>query len=529
MPGFRDIMLTNKRFRYLLAISVITATALSSRTSFAQVQTSQPALPPPRAQPIEPLHDFGKIGSDGKLSHSFKVTNSGGQPLLIKQVAPDCSCTTTIAHPQRIEPGATALFSFEMDPAKMSGSFVRHINVMTNDPVIPTMTFTLTGDRRRLIDIIPASAGFGRVVGNEVYERVVTLTNRSDQPLQARIEGPARSGKFEFELIETVPNVEYKLFVVLRPPYEEGNLAGNVMIRTNIQAQSAINISAAAVAPPILEVLPGTISVGEGASASTSNSVTRVCEVFNLVGRPIRVLSASCEDPGIKVVLREIEFGRLYRILATIPRDFKPPPEGRSIALKTDSPEKPEVRIPIQLANSPSRAGTGASTQPADRPKNPVLQLVGKPAPKLSLVTMAGRNLNDSEFRFFPATVLNFVAPNCPFCKRQLPSIEKVRAAYEDRGVRFVNVSETLHEKVFTPSEAQVAFDATGAYLELAMDPGNRIGTDYKITSFPVMVIVSKDGRVADALIGAKEETVDKLRGVLDSILAAESGVLPNR
>ena len=41
--------------------------------------------------------------------------------------------------------------------------------------------------------------------------------------------------------------------------------------------------------------------------------------------------------------------------------------------------------------------------------------------------TLDGKTLSNADFKNHPATVLNFVAPNCGYCKRALPNVEKVR------------------------------------------------------------------------------------------------------
>lgn len=518
----------SNRFRPYAFVLIAYACALAiPHVGWAQQPAPSASLP--RAKLIDPLHDFGNFEQDSRLTHTFRVMNEGGQPLQIKQVAPDCSCTTMIAHPAQIQPGVTSDFTFEINTAKLSGSFVRYVNVLTNDPVTPTITFCLRGEGRRLVEVSPASVDFGRIQGKDVREQIVTLTNHSGQPLEARIEGPSKSGSFEFDLAETIPGSEYKLFVVLRPTNGTGRVSGIATIGTNLENPRTITFSASAFIPPAVEVVPPRLAFGDPpiATNGAENSVTRVCEVINQNAKPMHLLAASSSNPSLVVGTHEVEPGRLYRVFATLSGPVRPPPAGWSITLKTDASETPEIVIPVSHGASSAPPATKATpqSQPSERAKNPVLELVGKPAPPFSLMTTGHLPLNDSEFKNYPATVLNFVAPNCPFCKRQLPNIEKVRLEYEDRGVRFVNISETLHNKVFTQAQTQEVFDAIEAHLELAIDPGNKVGALYKISNFPALVVISQDGRIIDALVGAKVENAEKLRHVLGTALAAEIGV----
>ena len=158
------------------------------------------------------------------------------------------------------------------------------------------------------------------------------------------------------------------------------------------------------------------------------------------------------------------------------------------------------------------------ASAPSKSRKRPAEALVGKTAPAFSLTTHAGKAVSDTDFKNHPATVLNFVAPNCGFCKRQLPNVEKLRAEYEAKGVRFVNVHQTMR-KEYTKEEAASVFKGAGSNLELATDAGNTVGKAYKATSFPTMIVVGKDGKVSNVNIGAKANLESLLRGQLDTLI----------
>ena len=147
------------------------------------------------------------------------------------------------------------------------------------------------------------------------------------------------------------------------------------------------------------------------------------------------------------------------------------------------------------------------------------MQLVGQPAPKFSIQTSEGKTVSSDDFANHAATVLNFVAPNCGYCKRQLPNVEKIRPEYEKKGIRFVNMSQTMR-KEYTPEEAMGVFNGTGADLEFAYDQGNAVGKMFKATGFPTMVVIGKDGKVAHVNIGAKPDIDAVLKGQLDALIS---------
>lgn len=170
--------------------------------------------------------------------------------------------------------------------------------------------------------------------------------------------------------------------------------------------------------------------------------------------------------------------------------------------------------IPDQFATKPRAA------QPTRRPAE---EMVGKKAPDFTITTLDGKAVSSDEFSKRPATVLNFVAPNCGFCKRQIPNIEKIREKYEAKGVRFVNVSETMR-KEYSAEETKQVFDGVGSKLELAKDDGNKVGQMYKAVSFPTMVVVGKDGKVAHVNVGAKPNIDSLLSTQLDGLINGSGG-----
>ncbi len=190
---------------------------------------------------------------------------------------------------------------------------------------------------------------------------------------------------------------------------------------------------------------------------------------------------------------------------------------------------KPVPTFEAPVAAVPSPLDKAAAAAP---PKRPALELVGKPAPEFSITTLEGKVASHSDFANHPATVLNFVAPNCGFCKKQLPTVEAIRKEYEAKGVRFVNVSQKMGQKEFTTDEVVATYKGAGSQLELATDTENKVGHAFKAQSYPTMVVVGKDGKIAHVNIGAAADLDSKLKGQLDSLisgkpLAAEAQVVP--
>ncbi|MGD2110956.1 MAG: protein kinase, partial [Phycisphaerae bacterium] len=97
--------------------------------------------------------------------------------------------------------------------------------------------------------------------------------------------------------------------------------------------------------------------------------------------------------------------------------------------------------------------------------------LIGRLPEVFSLTTIDGQPVGTAEFSARKATVLNFVALDCPYCLKQVPKVERIRAEYESQGVRFVNVLQTMR-KDYSPKKASQLLARLGSHIELAVDRG---------------------------------------------------------
>jgi thiol-disulfide isomerase/thioredoxin len=269
-----------------------------------------------------------------------------------------------------------------------------------------------------------------------------------------------------------------------------------------------------------------------------------VVRLTNSGDAPIKLLSTEVDDPEISVRVQEQQSPRpatrpaqaadqanppnssvpqqAFLVYLTIPDSLQLPAEGRKLTIKTDDPEKPEIVVPINAYKPPS-------TQPvATPPRRPAEELVGKPAPEFTIKTFEGKSASSGDFKNYAGTVLNFVAPNCGFCKRQVPSIEALRAEYESKGIRFINVIERMR-KPYTQQEAEEVFKGVGSKLEMVADfdgedtqAMNKVGRLFKANSFPTLFVIDRSGQVEQVILGAKPDLANTLKQTFNKLLEAK-------
>ncbi len=468
-------------------------------------------------KPDEEVHDFGTTWVGATLKHTFKIKNDGTAPLEISKVQPGCGCTTAGPHPNKLAPGETGEFSFSLNSAKLSGPYEKAITISSNDPSNPQLKLKLKGEVKQYVNIVPSTANFGKIFGGEPQERVLKITNNTDKPLELTLEPPADS-PFKFELTATEPGKAYDLKVSVTPPSEAKNLNTQVSLKTNIEGQADIQVNALATIPPRLDIQPPDVVVNDSTGAANSAPLTRLVRFTNYGKDPVKVTEATCDDPEIKLSVQERVADKEYTIQVNIPANYKIADTGRTITLKTTDKEKPSITVPVKAPAKPTTA---------EKPLSPAEQKVGTPMPSFTLATIDGKPAGSADLKDTVA-VLNFFAPNCGFCKKQIPRMQAIAKEYQGKGVRFINVSEKMR-KDFTQQEIVDILKESckdvpeGVVAELALDMENKVGPLFGANSYPTMVLVGKSGKIEGINSGNIADLETKLKSQLNDLLEGKS------
>jgi thiol-disulfide isomerase/thioredoxin len=114
--------------------------------------------------------------------------------------------------------------------------------------------------------------------------------------------------------------------------------------------------------------------------------------------------------------------------------------------------------------------------------------------------------------------VLNFFATYCVPCVREIPTFNKIAAAYAGRPVKFVYVNVDTEKSA---DEVRAFAQARGIAVEMIL-PSVRYALDaYKIDALPRIVVVGPDGVVTHVITGFQEDLAAQLNAVLAPLLKA--------
>ena len=488
-----------------------------------------PLVPPPTPQSARPApiisvdtieHDFGDQWAGPPLNHTFTISNRGNAPLEIIEIRPQCGCTVAGTYPKTIAPGQSGQVPFTLVTLTVYDAFSKPITLRTNDPVTPQLVLRLKGKIKRRVEYTPTMATLGDVLGDKPKESVIRIRNNTEKPLQVTMR-PFNHQRLRAELSEVTPGQEYALKVSTVVPHQTGPISGVILLETNVPEEKLIQISVVGRVPERLDVNPTTVIYGGVVTGGTATLVarTRWVHFTNNGEKPVKVIKAEVNDPAVAVTLLPIIGGKVWNIKLEFPEGYKVPTEGRTLTISTDDAEKPTMTCRIM-------GGFVPTTRPATQPvvqapvKRPAEFMVGQFPPLFELTTLAGKRISTADLTN-NLTVLNFVAPNCSYCKRQAPVVEGFRKLYEAKGVRFVNIAEKMGAAEFTAEQSAAVFKAAGAELDLAVDTQNAVGLRFKAVSYPTMFVIDRQGKIAHVNVGSN--TAAQLGKQLDILLGAAS------
>lgn len=121
---------------------------------------------------------------------------------------------------------------------------------------------------------------------------------------------------------------------------------------------------------------------------------------------------------------------------------------------------------------------------------------IGRPAPDFTVADLDGNPIRLADLRGRPV-IVNFWASWCGPCVEEFPLLNAAAAAHVDDGLVVVGI-------VFRDrSEAARDFMArNGGTWPSAMDPGERVATDYGILGAPETYFIGRDGAIVARQIG---------------------------
>ncbi|MDD5006220.1 MAG: TlpA disulfide reductase family protein [Candidatus Omnitrophica bacterium] len=111
-------------------------------------------------------------------------------------------------------------------------------------------------------------------------------------------------------------------------------------------------------------------------------------------------------------------------------------------------------------------------------------------APGFTLVNLSGKNVSLSDFKG-KAVVLFFLTTSCPYCRQELPLLNKEYPNMLASGIELLAID-------ITESKERVANFAQRYYIKypVLLDLDGMVSMQYDIIGVPTLILISKEGKV---------------------------------
>jgi peroxiredoxin len=133
---------------------------------------------------------------------------------------------------------------------------------------------------------------------------------------------------------------------------------------------------------------------------------------------------------------------------------------------------------------------------------------VDRPAPPFSLQTLAGGNVNLTEYRG-QVVLVNFWGTWCEPCKREMPALQAANERYGGQGLAIIGVNLTDDEQLQGVTEEQVRQFAAQYNLTypIALDRDGSVTNAFRVFPLPTSFFIDAQGRIRYVHVG--ELTLD--------------------
>jgi peroxiredoxin len=144
------------------------------------------------------------------------------------------------------------------------------------------------------------------------------------------------------------------------------------------------------------------------------------------------------------------------------------------------------------------QAGSGSEVEQAEKAP-PVGIEVGQQAPDFELTDLSGQAVKLSDFRGQHFVLLNFWASYCPYCRREMPTLEAVQRESSDLAVLGINAGEGTELIQRFLSEIKVSYP-------VLLDVKGETVRAYGVVKLPATFLIDKQGVIVWKVLRSTSE-----------------------
>jgi hypothetical protein len=331
---------------FLAVVMVVLAT-----TAVAQ------QLPDAGAKMVVPekIKDFGEVAQGEILKADFTILNEGTETLEIRAVRPTCGCTVA-DYDREIPAGGEGIIAAELDTTDFKGPISKLINVVTSDPVDPSVRLVIKATVKPYVEVLPRAMVRFNAIQKEALRETLTVVADPDAS-DFRITG------VESELPYVTANVrplkgdervanaagdQYELAVELGPDAPVGPVSTEIVLETSHPKAERVPVKVYGVVRSLIHVTPTQLQFG--AVDASARPARNLIVINNRDNGSVRVTGADVNDSAFETSVSTIEDGKRYQVTVAVKTDAAPGARDAVLTLKTSDADFPRVEIPVRAS-----------------------------------------------------------------------------------------------------------------------------------------------------------------------------------
>jgi hypothetical protein len=289
-------------------------------------------------------HDFGRLHQSQKVSHRYKVSNRGTAPLDIIKITPSCGCSYTIAGQWSLKPKENTFIEVGFDPAGMSGSVHKVVDVTSNDPANPKTRLSFEANVMK--DIMPSTnyVNFTNVPRKALASSAIRLKSGNEQSIQvesALIPGtPFISCTPQKDGNDVLLNIKFDANQVPKNKYKGSEI---LTVRTTNKSEPRLQFTIHWNLEAAIEASPSKIHWADTQGKELRASV----QLTSASQRSFRILDAKSSSPFLKVVGISNSPATQHQLEVVLSSKANTRALFETIVLKLDDPDQVELEIGV--------------------------------------------------------------------------------------------------------------------------------------------------------------------------------------
>ena len=139
------------------------------------------------------------------------------------------------------------------------------------------------------------------------------------------------------------------------------------------------------------------------------------------------------------------------------------------------------------------------------------------PTPQNGFTDLDGKTLSLADFRG-EVLVLNFWATWCAPCIREMPELEALQAAYKDKGLKVLAVSQDRGSPLLIE---QFIKELGLTEMHIFLDPKGELSSAFKLRGLPTTFLIDSNGNLVGGLDGPADWNSPDARALVEHYLPA--------